>query len=181
MIQGGIWGRMLLCTFVREIADSWRMGSTWKTNGLMVFSFSHTVVCICIWRCSRKLGWMGRISVLWNTAEPIFHIWVVGVLHGLRCINWLLAKFWRLLRPVFDPIRTQNCWSERKLWIIVLKLSLYFSDLLFYEMNCGLEFLEKNFLKMPQLVLLLWLFLLLLFGFLWSVWGWLIEVFWRFF
>ena len=75
MIQGGICGRVLLCTFVTEIADSWRIGSIRKPNSLIFFLFVHIVVCIYSWRCSRKLGWMGRISVLCNTAEPIFHIW----------------------------------------------------------------------------------------------------------
>ena len=37
MIQGGIFGRMRLCTFVTEIADSWRIGSIRKPNGLVFF------------------------------------------------------------------------------------------------------------------------------------------------
>ena len=47
MIQGGICGRMRLCTFVTEIADSWRIGSIRRPNGLIFFFFIHTIVCIC--------------------------------------------------------------------------------------------------------------------------------------
>ena len=98
MIQGGICGRMLLCTFVTEIADCWRIGSIQRPNGLMLFFlFVQTVFCIWGWKCSQRLGLMDGISVLCNTAELIFHIWVV---HGLQCINWLLEKFWRFLRLV---------------------------------------------------------------------------------
>ncbi len=39
MIQCGICGRMLLCTFVTEIVDSWRIGSIRRPNGLIFFSF----------------------------------------------------------------------------------------------------------------------------------------------
>ena len=39
MIQGGICGRMRLCTFVTEIADSWRIGSIRRPNGLIFFFF----------------------------------------------------------------------------------------------------------------------------------------------
>ena len=39
MIQGGICGWMLLSTFVTEIADSWRIGSIRRPNGLIVFFF----------------------------------------------------------------------------------------------------------------------------------------------
>ena len=47
MIQVSICGKMLLCIFVTEIADSWRIGSIRRPNGLMVFFlFVHTVVCI---------------------------------------------------------------------------------------------------------------------------------------
>ena len=39
MIQGGICGRMLLCTLVTGIADSRRIGSIQRSNGLTFFSF----------------------------------------------------------------------------------------------------------------------------------------------
>ena len=61
MIQGGICGRMLLCTFVTEIADSWRIGSIRRPNGLMFFLFLFKLLFVFTVEdvVVRWVGWAG--------------------------------------------------------------------------------------------------------------------------
>ena len=40
---------------------------------LLFFLFFQNIACISGWRCSHKLGWMSKISALWNIGEPVFY------------------------------------------------------------------------------------------------------------
>ena len=79
MIQGGICGRMLLCTFVTEIADSWRIGSIRRPNSLMVFLFVHTVVWIWNQGCALIYFTEYDYRNIWTYYEGI-NIWGVFLL-----------------------------------------------------------------------------------------------------
>ena len=47
MIQGGIYGSIILCACVTEIEDSWRIGSIQRPNCLIFFSFCSNC-CLCL-------------------------------------------------------------------------------------------------------------------------------------